>query len=365
VSDPYAARDTDLGADLLYDPHPKSGRRTQLAVTWESKAIARDLAPHLEGLVYVDNLTGEADTLALEVEDRDGKWSGDWRPEFGDQVAGRLKYEEAWFGEKVTTLRLGHFAHDKISLSGPPGRVSLQCVSAVLATALRRRKRTRAWRGVTLKRIAQDIADRAELTLNFDGNEGAKYKSAAQNNKSDLEFLQELCKEVGRTVKVTEGTIAIFEEHVLDGRASSGDIDRLGGFVKSWTFDADDSGRYGSCHIKCFDPRTGKTIQYQFPPSGTVIPGLDANGQTIELAIAVSDAAEAQRRAEAILRNANKFATSGTLTTVGDPGLVAGVTFNLTNSFSLDGKYIITRSEHHAVGGYTCTLAVRRCLEGY
>lgn len=369
--DAYAARATDPNAQQTLDPHPKSGRRVQLAVSWETasvgnaKAIIRDLAPHLTGLNYVDNLSGAADDLSIELEDRDGLWSGDWRPKFGDKVVARLKFNDPWFGSKVTDLRLGTFAHDKISLAGFPRRASLMCVSAPLATALRRRKRTRAWRGVTLKQIAKDIADRASLSLNFDGNEGAKYGHAVQNNKSDLEFLEELCKEVGRTLKVAEGSIAVFEEHALDGRAASGTIDLIGRKVLGFAFDGDDNGRYGSCHVKCFDPRTGKVIQYQFPPTGKTIPGLDPNGQTLELAISMSDAAEAATRAEKLLRLANKFGTSGKITTTGDPGLVAGVTFDLVNAFSLDGKYIITRAEHKTVGGYTCALSVRRVLEGY
>ena len=66
-----------------------------------------------------------------------------------------------------------------------------------------------------------------------------------------------------------------------------------------------------------------------------------------------------------MLRAANRFATSGQITTVGDCGLVAGVTFDLKNAFGFDGKFIITRAEHRAVGGYTCVLDVRRCLDGY
>ncbi len=370
MTDAYTARATDADAQLVFDAHPKAGRRAQLAVTWqtkdhEAKAIARDLAPHLKGLTYTDNLSGAVDDLSLELEDRDSLWSGDWRPKFGDKVVARLKYTDPWFGQKVGDLRLGTFAHDQISLAGPPRAAQLRCVSAPLATALRRRKRTRAWRGVTLKQIAQDIADRAELTLKYDGDAGAKYQHAVQNNKSDLEFIEDLCKEVGRTLKVTEGSIAIFEEHALDGKAAAGTIDLIGQKVLSWNFDADDNGRYGSCHIKCFDPRTGKTFAYQFPPTGKTIAGLDPNGQTLELAISVSDGAEAAVRAEKLLRLANRFATSGKIVTVGDPGLVAGVTFNLTNAFSLDGKFIITKAEHKAVGGYVCSLSVRRCLEGY
>lgn len=367
MADLATSRPVDADARQILDPYPaaRTGRHVELAVTWESKAITRDLAPHLDGIVYTDNLTGEADTLSLELEDRDALWSGDWRPAFGDRVVARLKYTGAWFGEKVTDLRLGAFAHDKLNLSGPPRRVSLECISAAMATALRRRKRNRVWNGVTLKQIAEDIAKQAGLTLNYDGPPGTRYLHAKQHDKSNLDFLEDLCKKVGRTVKVTEGTIAIFEEHALDGRASSGEISLVGSNVKSFAFDAADGDRYGACHISCFNPRTGKEIEYTFPPTGRTLPGLDPNGQTLELKIEVSDAAEAAVRAEKLLRLANKFATQGRLVTIGDPGLVAGVTFDLTNAGGLDGKFIITRSEHRTVGGYTTTLDVRRCLEGY
>lgn len=372
VIDPYASRPTDQDALQILDPYPgqKIARHVELAVSWQSKAIARDLGPHLVSLTYVDNLSGAADDLQLEVEDRDALWSGDWQPQHGDEVVARAK-AQGWFGfgDPVTELRLGKFSHDKITLSGPPRRATLACVSAPLATGLRRRKRTHAWRGVTIKQIAQDIADRAQMTLGFDGAEGPKYLHAIQNDKSDLEFLEEECKKIGRTVKVTETTIQIFVAETLDGRPSVGEIDLIGGKVLAggdgYSFDADDSGRYGSCHVTCFNAKTGKEIKGQFPPDGTQLPGLDPNGQTLELVIGVQDANEAIARARAMLRQANQFATKGRLHVVGDLGLVAGITFDLKNAGGLSGKYIITRAEHHLVGGYTCTLDVRRCLEGY
>jgi uncharacterized protein len=371
VLDPYSARPTDPDADQVLDPYAgassaqKPGRHVKLAVTWQSKSITRDLAPHLRALHYADNLSGAADDLSLGIEDRDGLWSGDWRPEFGDTVVARLE-AEPWFGNSpVSELRLGTFAHDKIRLSGPPKIAALQCVSAPLATGLRRRKRTHAWRGVTLKQIATDIANRSQMRLDFQGDPGPAYQHALQNDKSDLEFLEELCKEVGLTLKVTESTIVLYDEFTLDSGDAVGDISLSSGFVVDWDFDSDDSGRYGSCHISCFDPRTGKTSKGQFPRDGETVPGLDPNGQTLELVIQVSNVGEALTRAKALLRNANRFATSGKLTTVGDPGLVAGVIFNLTDAFGFGGKFIITRAEHQVGGGYVCNLDVRRCLEGY
>lgn len=369
MSDPVTARPTDPEALQIYDPldREKVGRHVALAISWKTKAIARDLAPHLKAVTYTDVLSGAADDLALELEDREALWSGDWKPTFGDKVVARAATSEgwAWFGSKVNSIALGTFAHDKISLSGPPRVAALQCISAAMATGLRRRKRTKAWRGVSLKFIAQDIAKRAEMKLNWDGAEGAKYEHVFQHNKSDLEFLEEQLKEIGRTIKVHGDSIIIFDEHKLDAGKAVGDIDLRGGRVKGWAFDSGDSDRFGSCHVTCFNPRSGKKVEAEFPPKGTKIPGLDDNGQTLELAIEISDASEAAARAASLLRNANRFATSGKLTTVGDLGLQAGVVFNLTNAGALSGKFIITRAEHHLVGGYICTIDVRRCLEGY
>jgi len=348
-----------------------AARRTQISITWETIEISRDIGPMLTGLTYTDNLTGSADDLALELEDRDGLWSGSWRPVFGDTVEARVKVEAAdsWL-TGVTDLRLGIYAHDKITLSGPPKKATVKAVSAPMATGLRRRKRTRAWDSVTLHQIAEDIADRAGLALDWSGSDGRPYKRREQKNKSDLEFLDEAVKEQGRALKVTEGAIVIFSEESRDASASVGEINLVGGKVLGWNFDSDDSARYGNCHLKIFDPRSGKTIEGQFPavgatPDAYASLGLDPDGQTLEVLLPVEDAAHAVDICKGKLRNANRFANSGHLVTVGDLGLVAGVTFDLTGADAFNGKFIVTRVAHQFVGGHTCALDVRRCVEGF
>jgi len=345
-----------------------AARRSELQVVWEAVDISRDITDRLLLFSYVDNLTGAADGISITLEDRDGLWSGPWRPKFGDTVECRLK-ADPWL-TTVKDLRLGTFAHDSISLVGPPKAATIKAVSAPMATGLRRHKRNRPWRGVPLRQIAQDIADRAGLLLDWSGDPGRNYRRREQKDKSDLEFLDEACKEVGRDLKVTEKSIVIFQEQERDSAPAVGDIDLHGGFVKTWQFDADDSARYGNCHIKFFDATTGKVHEGQFPPVNTTADGyaalgLDPDGQTLELRMPASDKNRAADICKGRLRAANRFATSGSMTVVGDPGLVAGVTFNLVNAFGFDGKFIITRAEHLPIGGYTCHLQVRRCIEGF
>lgn len=341
-----------------------AGSNALLALGGGSRDITRELGDSLLSFSYTDNLTGAADDLSLEVEDRAELWSGDWQPQHGDKVEATIT-SEPWLTD-VKTLRVGTFAHDKITLAGPPARVSIKAISAPLATGLRRTKRTRSWRKATLYDIAADIADRAGVDLDWIGSDGETYKQRVQQNKSDLEFLEELCAEVGRAVKVAESAqragrfaIIIFPEAERDSTAPVGEIDLRGGNVLSWSFDADDSARYGSCHIKFFDPRSGKTVEAQYTDPDHV------DGQTLEVRLPVDARGQALEICKGKLRQANRFAAAGHLDVVGDPGLVAGVTFDLANAGGLSGRFIITKATHRPVGGYVCSLDVRRCVEAF
>ncbi len=365
---------------------------TGIAITWLTKDggpdalldfggaprdITKDIAPHLLSLAYTDNLTGAVDDLSLELEDREGLWSGDWRPAFGDRVQARIT-ADPWLTD-VKSLLCGDFSHDKISLSGFPKRASIKAVSAPLASGLRRTKRTRAWSGVTLFQIASDIAARASVGLQWIGEDkGTTYRKREQKDKTDLEFLEEECREVGRALKVTQTpiggnhqfSIVIFREEDQDATDPVGDLSLIGGHVLGWSFDSADAMRYGNAHLKFSDPHTGKLTSGEFPPVGTsrdarIAMGLDPDGQTIEVRLAAEDKGHAIDICKGRLRAANNFANTGSLTVKGDPGLVAGVTFNLTDAFGFDGKFIITKAEHRVAPGYTCTLDVRRTIGGY
>jgi hypothetical protein len=57
-----------------------AARRATPGITWQGTDITRDLAPDLLSIGYADNLTGAADDLTLELQDRAGLWSSPGGP---------------------------------------------------------------------------------------------------------------------------------------------------------------------------------------------------------------------------------------------------------------------------------------------
>jgi phage protein D len=215
---------------------------------------------------------------------------------------------------------------------------------------------------MTLQAMAQDIADAAHLDLYFSADDSRKYGRREQKDQSDLDFLLGLCTEAGKALKIGDGKIVIFEEEEYEKKPSVGTIDLIGEIaasrVISWDFEDSKSDHYGRCHVSYLSGKKGKKIEGTFREPADEGPTLEAKRQ-------VASQAEAEATAKALLRAANRTAKTGHLTVVGDAGLFGGAVLDLANAFSFSGRYIVTRAVHKPLGGYTTTLDVRRCLEGY
>ena len=93
---------------------------------------------------------------------------------------------------------------------------------------------------------------------------------------------------------------------------------------------------------------------------------VDESGQVFVIKKRCSSQAEAERIAKAKLRQLNLRQTTGNLTVVGDPLLVAGGVISLKGFGSFDGKFFIEQADH-SIGssGYTTSVQVRRVNENY
>ena len=79
----------------------------------------------------------------------------------------------------------------------------------------------------------------------------------------------------------------------------------------------------------------------------------------------VKSVEEAERMARKELREKNKDEVTGTITCMGDTDLSAGLTVLVKGFGKFDAKYIISQVKHSMGSGYTCSVDVRRCLNGY
>ena len=269
--------------------------------------------------------------------------------------------QKNWNGTgKDRKLDCGVFELDSIDFSGPPGKVSMKATSIPYSSTMRMQIKTKAWENVKLSTIANDLAGQNGMQCMYESSYDPLYTRKEQVKKTDLVFLQELCKSAGISLKVTSNTIVLFDAAeyeqkppVLTISYGNSDITRAS-FGTSYTDTA-----YSSCHVAYEDPQTGQKIEGEYQQPG------EGSGQVLEVNERVTSAAEAKELAKKRLRQKNKGEVKAEFTLVGNGGLVAGLTGQVEGYGFFDGKYIIETATHNPTGGYSVGLKLRRVLEGY
>lgn len=272
--------------------------------------------------------------------------------------------QKNWNGDgRDKRLDCGTFEVDSVDGSGPPAKVAIKGTSIPYTSKIRTQKKTKAWEKIKLSAIAGEIAAAGGMKVMFESSYDPLYSRKEQVKKSDVEFLQELCKAAGISLKVTANTIVLFDAAEYEKKPAVRQIVRGASDVKSYRFSTNFKDcAYSSCHVTYEDPQTMKKIEATFTQ-----PGADANGsgQVLEINERATSTAEAYQLAEKRLRQKNKGEFQAEFTLVGDVGLVAGITVEVVGWGAFDGKYIIESATHNVTGGYTVNLKLRRVLEGY
>lgn len=345
-------------------------RRCLVLVKYNDKDISADLQQYLKSVSYTDNMSGEADDLQLTLEDKAGLWQSAWMPEKGATLDVSVKLTN-WQGVGVQIVRFGLFEIDEITSSGMPSEVQIKAVSVPDNNNLRGTERTRSWEKAELKRIAKDIATGAELELYYDVKDyNPVLDRAEQTEQSDLSFLYKLCADHGLALKICNKQLVIFDEADYEaGEAvalvpkpktvyTAGSLQVLN-LLESYSLKSKVRDVYKACHVKYQDSSTKQKIEATFtaPDKET--------GKTLEVNEQVTSIADAQRLAKKKLREKNCDEVTGSFNFVGNPELAAAVNIQLRGFGVFDGKYIITKAQHDIGSGYTTSIDVRRCLDGY
>lgn len=363
-------------------------RRVALSVTIGGHDATSFLEPYLLSFTYADNATGKADSLQIELQDRDGRWNGAGGlcpPRHGGLYGGRSTPEELvawapgkgtvvtaslrclnWFGPgQHAGLNCGAFKVDEVEFSGVPDKISLKAVSASLNGNLRETAKTKAWEGYNLQGVAAEVAAKHGLTLLYDAPEHS-FARQDQREESDLAFLTRLATARGVNLKVHDGKLALYGAKEADGRKGALAIPKTGSQFspKSYSFKEKSQGTaFTGCEVNYRDPNTQQVYSYAFDAQGKRVQTAASDAQKVwAVNQRVESEADARKLAQNALRGKNGGECTGNLEIMGHPGLVAGVTLALTGFGAFSGSYFVNKAEHKIGSGYTTSAELRRTL---
>jgi phage protein D len=256
----------------------------------------------------------------------------------------------------------GLFEIDNVNFAAT---VTVNAVAVPITSSARSEKKSKAWKQITLRRISGDISSNAGLSLIYDTDIDPFYDQTDQNDKSDLEFLEDLCKSDGLCVKETNRQLIVFEESKYDAAGPVATIVRGStDIIGMPSFKRNAKNIYTSCEISYFDSKTDQTYVGSFSA-----PSVGKVGHTLKLREnfnSESDDINLDRKAKARLREQNKNEWTCDLKLKGDIKYNAGTNIQIVGWHKFDGKYhIVTCTHSIGSGGYVVSLSTRRCLEGY
>lgn len=334
---------------------PEQVPEARFVLTYQQRNITRDISKYLLSLSYTDFLSGQADSLDIELEDTEGKWRDAWYPGHGDT----LQLSIGWEGKPMRPV--GSFEIDEVELNCPPSTINIRALGAGIQTALRTTEH-KAYENTTLDAVAKQIATRQGLEL-IGRIEPITLDRLTQQD-SDLTFLRNLAGEYDYAFKVT-GKRMVF--HAISELIKGAPVGSL--VLQELT-----SVRLRdqitvvpkAIEVKHKDPVKKQLISYTIVNGETVaVPSSSSKTTTSadtkkqrNRSVSVE---VAKAKAKGDLARTNRERTTGSWTCMGRPNLVSGNVVNLVAAGKLGGKYLITAS-HHRVSrsGYTVDQEVCR-----
>ena len=235
-------------------------RRAETDLTWNGAAVTSKMVGYKATVTYTDAASGEADSLEININDRDRQWTTAWMPKTGDTLTAAIKVYD-WDREGDNrTLDCGFFILDNYNFSWWPMTGTISAVSVPADSAFRATQRTKTWEKATLQAIGTEIAARAGITLVWDvEGEPITVESVEQSEQTDCEFYMSLCEEYGLSMKVYAQKIVVYDREQYKEKEVAGTIRESEIESGSWETTLD--GTYTGGEYTYTDPNTEEEIK--------------------------------------------------------------------------------------------------------
>lgn len=330
--------------EALGVPHP----------TWDlvmnSRNVTRDLDKYVVSITYEDHEEGEADTVDITLEDKEGKFRQDWYPTKGDTLSLRLGYYGSPF------LECGEFEVDEIGYAGPPDVLTIRGIAAGVKKP-RRTRQAKAYEDTTLKGLAEAVAKRAKLKL-VGTVEAIPIRRVTQVRENDLEFLRRVANEYGYAFSIKGPQMVFFKRAALAAAAPVLSLPRNA--IRPYSFRDKIMAVAADAEVTYHDPKSKSVKRGTAKAIGTT------SADSIRLNVRAENSTQARTKAEAALEAANREATTCEGTIFGNLRLLAGANVTLSDFGVLSGLYHVKRSRHtlDRAGGYRTEFEARRVNHG-
>ena len=204
---------------------------------------------------FTDNYD-QTDCIRFTVADRDMSFIRNHFPETGEKLQTSINVFDWERAGDNRALALGSFEISAISYDGT---ATIDAVAVPITASCRSEKKNVPRKNIHLSAIAEDIAGIAGIPLFYNTDVDPFYDVADQNDKSDLEFLEELCKSDGLCMKVTKRRLAIYEESMYEAMDEVATIERgCSDIIGEPRFRRNAKDVCKACEISHFDPKTDR-----------------------------------------------------------------------------------------------------------
>lgn len=313
------------------------GRRTFIQLYYKGEKLDQWINDYLTSFTYDDPAAGESDSISISLRDTEKQWIGKWMPIKGD-------YLVAAINDKTC----GAFLIDDISFSGRPIQANIKGVSTPANTCFKKTKRSKTWEKISIQEIGKQIASVYDLDFVYDGGV-VKIDSLEQSEQSDSEFLENLCKKYGLSMKLYYYKLIIYDDAMYEKKEKIKTIDESD--MLSWSFNSTLNGTYTGGKIQYTNPNSEKTIDLVVGDSTRLY-------ESTEKADSLQDA---KRIIVSAVNEANKDAETISFSLPGlEHELYASNVIEITGLEKANGLYYVSKVSHSVGSGYTISVEARK-----
>lgn len=319
-------------------------RRTEISLWYNKTPISEEVGPDVESITYTDCASDACDSVDIAINARDGKWLNQWFPKKGATLHPKVTGYDWDAQQDRQYMDCGLFVLDDVQYIDAMGKLTLGGVSKPNQTDFSERERTDVWKNTSVVQIGQTIAARYGLGFAYDGDNYGIEKR--EQNQTDSDFYEKLCKDYGLVLKVYANRLWVYDRERYKSKLAVQDIPRTAMKPGSFIYTTTMAGTY-----------TGGSFAYTDQDKDIDITASVGGGtRTKSMNQYASSVADAAAQLVAALNDANHGSRKISFTMKGNFVVFAGNNVRITGfGPEIDGKYFVDRTTRTIDrNGFTC-----------